>query len=359
MVMHQKLIGESLAFLETLEHVSRVAPLSRPVLIIGERGTGKELTVERLHFLSPRWENSLVKLNCAALPESLLETELFGYEPGAFTGAARRHQGRFERSDGGTLFLDEIASMSLRLQEKLLRIVEYGEFERVGGDATLQVDVRVVGAANVDLPSLARQGKFRADLLDRLGFDVITLPPLRYRREDIPLLAEQFALAMTKELKRAYFPGFSTDALQQMVEHAWPGNVRELKNVVERAVYRSPPGELVEVLEFDPYASPWRPLAADETPAREKVEPTDGTPFAPRQPQVLPVDFKAHIRQIEVDLLEEALRAHAFHQRRTAQALGLTYHQLRAYLKKYGLAPGKRKSPAQGGASEGEDAAAT
>ncbi|HDK38455.1 MAG TPA: phage shock protein operon transcriptional activator, partial [Thiolapillus brandeum] len=226
MSSHQKLIGHSSVFLETLEQVSLVAPLSKPVLIIGERGTGKELIVDRLHFLSPRWENVLVKLNCAALPETLLESELFGYEPGAFTGAGKRHAGRFERAHEGTLFLDEIASMSLRLQEKLLRVVEYGEFERIGGDKTMTVDVRVVGATNVDLPALAKRGEFRADLLDRLSFDVITLPPLRFRKEDIPLLAEQFALEMTRELKRSYFAGFSETALMQMQNYPWSGNIR-------------------------------------------------------------------------------------------------------------------------------------
>ncbi|WP_457673528.1 phage shock protein operon transcriptional activator [Thiolapillus sp.] len=334
MAAHQQPVGQSSAFLETLERISAVAPLSKPVLVIGERGTGKELMVERLHFLSARWENVLVKVNCAALPETLLESELFGYEAGAFTGAGKRHAGRFERADGGTLFLDEIASMSLRLQEKLLRVIEYGEFERVGGDVTLNVDVRVVGAANVDLPAMAARGEFRADLLDRLSFDVITLPPLRYRDEDIPLLAELFALGMTRELGRPYFAGFSEAALARMRAYEWPGNVRELKNVVERAVYRTPPEEPVTELDFDPFASPWKPVAVagEEAQAEEAARRVE----MPEQPE-LPEDFKGHVAAYEERLLRRALEAHRFNQRRTAEALGLTYAQLRGYLKKYGI----------------------
>ena len=339
------LIGESPAFLETVERVSAAAPLNKPVLLIGERGTGKELMAERLHYLSPRWQRQLVKLNCAALPESLLESEMFGYEAGAFTGANKRHRGRFERADGGTLFLDEIASMSLRLQEKLLRVIEYGQFERLGGDATLQVDVRVVGAANLDLPQLAREGRFRADLLDRLSFDVITLPPLRYRREDIDLLADHFALGMVKELRREYFPGFTDAALVRLRDYDWPGNLRELKNVVERAVYRCGEDELLDEVEFDPFRSPYRPLAG---PGRSEVE-AEPEPKAPgtgaEQTPMLPTDFKRHISELEQGILERALVASRHNQRRAAELLGLSYHQLRGYLRKYRLLPaGQRPS---------------
>lgn len=170
----ESLLGESNAFLEIIEQTSRLAPLRKPVLIIGERGTGKELIAHRLHYLSDRWDQSFVTINCATLSESLLETELFGHEAGSFTGAAKRHQGRFERADGGTLFLDELATTSARVQEKLLRVIEYGEFERVGGAKALKVDVRLVCATNEDLPQLAARGQFRHDLLDRLAFDVIT-----------------------------------------------------------------------------------------------------------------------------------------------------------------------------------------
>ena len=192
-----------------MEQVSRVAPLDRPVLVIGERGTGKELIAARLHYLSPRWDRPLLKLNAAALPETLLDSELFGHEAGAFTGAVRPRRGRFELADGGSLFLDEIASTSLAVQERLLRVVEYGAFDRVGGSATVQVDVRVIGATNVDLPSAAVAGRFRQDLLDRLAFDVLTVPPLRARGDDILLLAEHFGRAMALELGRPGFAGFA------------------------------------------------------------------------------------------------------------------------------------------------------
>ena len=329
----RKFIGESAAFMETMERVSRVAPLNKPVLIVGERGTGKELAAGRLHYLSPRWDKTLVKLNCAAVPESLLETELFGHEAGAFTGAVKRHLGRFERADGGSLFLDEIASMSLRLQEKLLRVIEYGEFERVGGDDTLQVDVRVIGAANVDLPQMAERGEFRADLLDRLSFDVITLPPLRYRKGDITVLAEHFAMGMVKELKRAYFQGFSENAMEQLEKYTWPGNMRELKNVVERAVYRGAEDELIDALEFDPFASPYRPLERRPAAEAEEEEQT----AAAMEPLPVPENFKSHIMQYESQLLKAALERHRYNQRNTASALGLSYDQLRGYLRKYKL----------------------
>ena len=331
----RKFIGESAAFMETMERVSRVAPLNKPVLVVGERGTGKELAAERLHYLSARWDKTLVKLNCAAVPESLLETELFGHEAGAFTGAVKRHLGRFERADGGSLFLDEIASMSLRLQEKLLRVIEYGEFERVGGDDTLQVNVRVIGAANVDLPQMAERGEFRADLLDRLSFDVITLPPLRYRKGDITVLAEHFAMGMVKELKRAYFQGFSEKAMEQLEKYAWPGNMRELKNVVERAVYRGAEDELIDKLEFDPFASPYRPLARPVA-----TEDAEEKTAAPMGSLPVPEHFKAHIRQYESELLKAALERHRYNQRNTASALGLSYDQLRGYLRKYKLLKG-------------------
>ncbi|GAB1102842.1 MAG: hypothetical protein Sw2LagTSB_07220 [Shewanella algae] len=230
------LIGQSNALLEVLEHVSQIAPLSKPVLIIGERGTGKELIAERLHYLSQRWDQSFIKLNCSSLSENLLESELFGHESGAFTGAKGRHEGRFERADGGTLFLDELANTSGLIQEKLLRVIEYGEYERVGGSKTLNADVRLICAANEDLPSMAEAGEFRADLLDRLAFDVITLPPLRCRREDILSLAEYFAVGMARQLKLELFTGFATEAVATMMDHSWPGNIRELKNAIERSV---------------------------------------------------------------------------------------------------------------------------
>src|SRR5690554_734504 len=254
------LIGQANSFLSVLEQVSQIAPLNKPVLIIGERGTGKELIAARLHYLSKRWEQSYITLNCAALSESLLESELFGHEVGAFTGAQKRHEGRFERADGGSLFLDELANTSTLVQEKLLRVIEYGEFERVGGQKTVRTNARLVAATNEDLPSLAAQGKFRADLLDRLAFDVITLPPLRERTEDILLLAEHFAIQMTRQLRLSCFAGFTSQAKQTLEEYHWPGNIRELKNVVERSVYRTNSDEVpVSHIILDPFDSPWRP----------------------------------------------------------------------------------------------------
>ncbi len=320
-----RLIGESPAFVMALEAVSKVAPLEKPVLVVGERGTGKELVAARLHYLSNRWDSEFLKLNCAAISDSLIESELFGHEAGSFTGATRAHQGRFERADGGTMFLDEVATTSGLVQEKLLRVIEYGEFERVGGRKTLRVNVRLVAATNEDLPRLAAEGRFRMDLLDRLAFDVITLPPLRERREDIPLLAEYFAINMASELGRDYFPGFTPAAETALEDYRWPGNLRELKNVVERAVYRTPEGEPVKAIVIDPFESPFRPLAE-----------VDGT--GPPTPSFeLPLNLKETIRGVEIDLVNKAMTANQFNQRKAAAALGLTYDQFRGYLKKYDL----------------------
>lgn len=321
-------IGTSTAFREMMEAVSLAAPLVRPVLVIGERGTGKELIAARLHYLSGRWNRPFVKLNCAALSENLLEAELFGHEAGAFTGAVRRRVGRFELAHTGTLFLDEIANAPLNVQETVLRAVEYGSFERVGGSETQNVDVRLVAATNVDLPALAAAGRFRADLLDRLAFDVITIPPLRERREDIEVLAQHYGVAMSRELGREFFPGFTKEAMHRLTAHDWPGNVRELRNVVERAVYRAPdPARPINQVILDPFASPWRPkaLGAGMPAAAAEIVP---------QGQY---DFTAHIAGIERDLLQKALERNAHHQKRTATQLGMTYHQFRNQLRKHGL----------------------
>lgn len=250
-------IGQSRPFLELLEQVSRVAPLDRPVLVVGERGTGKELVAERLHFLSGRWDGPLIKLNCAALPETLIETELFGHEAGAFTGAARRRKGRFELADGGSLFLDEIANAGLPVQEKVLRVIEYGELERIGGNETIEVDVRVIAATNADLPSEADAGRFRHDLLDRLAFDVLTLPPLRERRDDIPLLVSHFIEELSKELGIPA-PGISDGALELLTAREWRGNVRQLRNEISRLLVFHR-GDLItadQVRALSPAASP-------------------------------------------------------------------------------------------------------
>ncbi|MAD06130.1 MAG: phage shock protein operon transcriptional activator [Gammaproteobacteria bacterium] len=325
---NERLIGESPEFSALLEQASTVAPLHKPVLVVGERGTGKEGIASRLHFLSNRWEGQFIKLNCAAISDSLLESELFGHEAGAFTGANKVHHGRFERAHGGTLFLDELANTSVLVQEKILRVIEYGEFERVGGSKTIKCDVRLVAATNEDLPELARQGKFRADLLDRLAFDVLTIPPLRHRTDDILLLAEHFAITMTKELERAVFPGFSPEAQKTLQEYPWPGNVRELKNAVERAVYRMTEDKAISEITLDPFASPYRPTK--KTQKDKNVGDTTA-------PLTFPINLKQDTREREIQIIEASLEAAKYNQRDAADNLQLTYHQLRGYLKKYGL----------------------
>jgi len=335
------ILGEDPAFLDAMDQVSRVAPLDRPVLVIGERGTGKELIAARLHFLSRRWGQAFVKLNCAALPETLMDAELFGVEPGAFTGAVRR-AGRFEAADQGSLFLDEIGTLSAAAQEKLLRIVEYGVFERLGSGRTLNVDVRLIGATNVDLASESGAGRFRADLLDRLAFDVITVPPLRARADDIPLLATHFGRAMAAELGWPAFPGFADVAIDAMRAYGWPGNVRELKNVVERAVYRWPdPDHPVAALQFDPFESPWRPqpAAASREPASPPSSPGGEQMASDSMKDVpaLPFDVRAEVAAYEKRLLSAAFESCRFNQRETAAALGLSYDQFRHAAKKHDL----------------------
>jgi psp operon transcriptional activator len=333
-----QLIGEAPAWLAALEHASRVAPVDRPLLVIGERGTGKELVAERLHFLSRRWEAPFVKVNCAALSEDLLDSELFGHEVGAFTGATKRRAGRFEQADGGTLFLDEIATASLKVQEKLLRVVEYGEFQRLGGETMLSCDVRVVGATNVDLRTEIAAGRFRADLLDRLAWDVVSLPPLRARSGDPSLLADHFGARMARDMGLP-FPGFAPEAIALIEAHAWPGNVRELRNLAERATHRA--------LLADPRAPVSVPVAALD-PFASVFTPQPATPAAPPAPVPAPshapaprrgVPFEAQVTGFELALLDQALRDHSGHQGKAAAALGLTYHQFRGLLKKHDLIP--------------------
>jgi len=322
-----ELIGQSPAFLDALAHASAAASLDRPLLICGERGAGKELIAARIHFLSPRWDGPLIKVNCAALSDELLDSELFGHEAGAFTGATRRHAGRFERAEGGTLFLDEIASASLRIQEKLLRVIEYGEYERVGGSETLIADVRIIAAANADLPAMAREEKFRADLLDRLAFDVTAAPPLRQRREDIPLLAAHFASGLAREME-THFSGFTPKALATFLAHDWPGNVRELKNAAERSVYRwitSGASGPVDLIVIDPFQPSVTPSPATPKPDQKAPDPAG-------------FDLRRELEAIERKWAQTALTAHGGSQRRAAAHLRLTYDQMRGLVRKYDLA---------------------
>lgn len=336
-----QIIGASRSFLDLMDKVSRAAPLDRPLLVVGERGTGKEMIAARLHFLSQRWNEVFQKMNCAALAPTLLESELFGYEPGAFTGARNRRAGRFEAADKGSLFLDEIGTMAMAAQEKLLRVIEYGEFERVGGTETIKVDVRVVGATNIDLPAAADVGDFRHDLLDRLAFDVITVPPLRERKEDITLLANHFGMAMARELEWLTFPSFSEIAIEQMMDYHWPGNIRELKNVVERAVYCAWDGEApVCGLVFDPFESPYRPATTSgkrtaNIPDTDPAGHIEETPVTAKPTG--PIDLRETLRTQEKQLLETALQENRYNQRAAAKWLNISYDQLRHALKKHQL----------------------
>ena len=336
-----ELIGESTVFLQTLDAVDAVAALSKPVLLVGERGTGKELLASRLHYRSSRWDSVFLQMNCAAISDDLLESELFGHEAGAFTGAAKRHLGRFERAHKGTLFLDEVATTATRVQEKILRLIEYGQFERLGGNETLVADVRIVAATNQDLVALAVNDRFRIDLLDRLAFDVITIPPLRERSDDIPLLAEFFAINMATELERGFFHGFTDEAMGELLNHEWPGNVRELKNVVERAVYRNDENEPISQIILDPFESPYRP--------REPLtKPSSNRALNNHQIPKFPMDLREEIEQIEINWINEALEANRFNQRSAADSLGLSYHQFRHYLRKYELGNDKRERQGDG-----------
>lgn len=332
-----QLIGQSSHFLDSVERVSRAAPLNRPVLVIGERGTGKELVAERLHRLSLRWDGPLVVMNCAALTETLIEAELFGHEAGAFTGATRARVGRFEEADGGTLFLDELGTLSAGAQERLLRAVEYGEVTRIGANKPVRVDVRIVAATNENLPLLVEKGRFRADLLDRLSFEVITLPPLRARDGDVVALASHFGRRMASELGWAQWPGFDDETLVEMEAYAWPGNIRELRNVVERAVYRwDDPSLPIGNVQFDPFASPWQPAARQPETEIDAIRPHR---LPPKETELIS-DFREAVARFERNVLEDGLNRHRHNQRATAKALGLSYDQLRHAMRKHGLMEG-------------------
>jgi len=322
-------LGQSESFMAFQDRLSRVASIDRPVLLFGERGTGKELAATRLHFLSKRWRGPLVTLNCAALTPSLIESELFGYEKGAFTGAGERRRGRFEAADGGTLFLDEIGNIPLQVQEKILRVVEYGVLERVGSAEGVAVDVRIIGATNANLLTLAAEGRFKQDLLDRLSFEVLFLPPLRERKGDVLLLAEHFAARMAFELGWREIPRFTGGAIAALEAYSWPGNVRELKNLVERAVYRSDT-PLIKEVDFNPFRCPDRRerLGPTEVPAAESGS-SGGTEDLLERP------LQEAVHELEIRLLKKALKASKYHQQKAAQLLDLTYHQFRGLYRKY------------------------
>ncbi|BAH77325.1 sigma 54-interacting transcriptional regulator [Solidesulfovibrio magneticus] len=351
-------LGQSDAFLACMEAVAQAAGIDRPALVVGERGTGKELAAARLHYHSPRWDRPYVPVNLAALPRTLMESELFGHEAGAFTGAARRRAGRFETADGGTLFLDELHAAPVAVQAKLLRAVEYGLIERIGSSQPVAVDVRIVAAVNVDPRRLVAKGRLLPDLLDRLAFCVLVMPPLRERHGDIPYLAERFAARFAAQLGRPEPPTFSRAAMTALAAHPWPGNIRELKTVVERAVLACPT-PLIDTITLDPFAalSPtrevqegvtpsWPPEAStvSSTPSPHPggsggMIPPDGSRAAPWPPEASPSsplpNFTEAVASLEIALLGRALARSGGNQRRAAGLLGLGYHQFRGLYRKY------------------------
>ena len=313
-----EMVGADGGLRAVTEQLRALAPIPRPVLITGERGTGKELVAIALHRLSDRAEGPFVTLNCAALPDSLAEAELFGHARGAFTDAREARPGKFELADGGTLFLDEVGNMPIGLQQKLLRVIEYQTFERVGDGRPRTVDVRLTAATNADLQRAMQGGEFRRDLYDRLAFDTIRMPPLRERREDIPALCAFFLERFREEVGGLRCCGLSPAALEALQRLELPGNVRELKNRVERAAYRC---------------------------QRETIEPADLDlePDAAAQPAPVVGDFRERVQAFERDLLSRAIDAHGT-LGEAARALGLGYDQMRRLAKKHGLRPGRREA---------------
>jgi DNA-binding NtrC family response regulator len=315
-----QIVGDSEPMRQVMAKIERVAPVPRPVLVLGPRGTGKELVARAIHYLSPRASEPFITINCAAVAESLLESELFGHEEGAFTGATKQKEGKFELADGGTLFLDEIGNMSLEFQAKILRVLEYQRFERVAGSESIQVNVRVIAATNADLKEAMTEGRFRPDLYDRLAFEVLALPALRERMEDIPILSAYFLAQFRSEVAGITINELSAEAMDRLMMYDFPGNVRELKNVVERAVYRASgpvlTGEDIEAA-MPPEAAP--PPAGSEfvdDPSRGLVERVDA---------------------FEAWLCRDALERTRYRQKDAAALLGLTYDQFRQRYRKYGL----------------------
>ncbi len=330
-------IGQSESFHALMDRVSNTASLDKPVLIVGERGTGKEMIASRLHFLSPRWEALYIKVNCAAFSDEMLGRELFGE---TFMDGRDDTNGRFFEADGGTLFLDNIETLSPRLQEKLMRAVEYGEYEAGGEAETQEVDVHIITATGIDLPAAVARGEFRADLIDRLAFDVITLPPLRARREDIAPLAEHFGRKISADLGAEAFPGFTPEALIEMETKEWPGNIRELKTVVERNVARAflideALSHPISDLNFDPFESPYRLSEG----AHSLPETSTSAPL-PQEAAHNDTDskgFNERVLVFERRLIDEALLQSNGHQGKAADYLDLTYHSFRGLLRKHGL----------------------
>ncbi|KPK73155.1 MAG: hypothetical protein AMJ79_15300 [Phycisphaerae bacterium SM23_30] len=305
-----QIVGESPQIMEIFEKIERVAQIPRPVLIMGERGTGKELVARAIHRAGGDARRPMVVVNCAAFPDNLLETELFGHEKGAFTGADHQTHGKFELASGGTLFLDEIGNMSLSFQQKILRVVEYGTFTRVGGSAEIRVDTRIIAATNVDLNQKISEGEFLQDLYDRLSFEVIEVPPLRERQGDVDLLARHFLNTFMQEIPSLGGKRLNQSALKVLRGYTFPGNVRELKNIIERAAYRDTTSEI--------------------TP--EDLGMLSGEPSLAEGD-----NFNEKIDAFKMRLITEALASANGNQAQAARKLGLSYHQYRYFLRKYEL----------------------
>jgi two-component system response regulator HydG len=305
-----RIIGTSPAIKELFETLSMVAPTEATILLLGESGTGKELVANAIHQNSPRREKPYVKVNCAALPETLLESELFGHEKGAFTGATGKKKGRFELADGGTIFLDEIGEMSLSTQTKILRVLQEREFEPVGGTKTIKVDVRIIAATNKQLEQEVSKGRFREDLYYRINVVPITIPPLRERSEDIPLLAGHFLRIYSEKNKRA-IRGFEPGVMQAFMQHSWPGNVRELENIVERMVIMSR-GDTVGLNDLPPA------LASHQQEEGRTPSPTS-------------------LRDVERETIVKTLRQTGGNRTKTAAILGITRKTLQNKIKEYAI----------------------
>jgi two-component system response regulator HydG len=305
------IIGSSPAMVKLLETTARAASSEATVLITGESGTGKEMIAGAIHFNSPRKDQPFIKMNCAAVSEGLLESELFGHEKGAFTGALRRREGSFRQADGGSLFLDEVSEMSLAMQVKLLRVLQEREITRVGGEEVIRVDVRIIAATNKDLPALVREGRFREDLYYRLNVINLFVPPLRERREDIPLLAGHF-LNLFAEKNRKQLMGFTPQAMDRLIRHPWPGNVREMMNTIESAVVLSSQAYLREE-DIPNFRDEPRVAALPET----KVD--------------------ASLDEVERLAILKTLESVRGNKSEAARKLGITRATLHKKLKRYGL----------------------
>ena len=333
------MIGQSKAMQAVYLAIDKVAPSRATVLLLGESGTGKELAARAIHEASPRAAGPFIRVNCAALPENLLESELLGHEKGAFTGAHSLKRGRFELADGGTLFLDEIGELPLELQAKLLRVIQERQFERLGGNSTITVDVRLIAATNRSLQQAVEEGRFRADLFYRLNVVPIKLPPLRERQEDIHLLLDHFLAESNRDNGKQV--RLSREVLDFLRTYSWPGNVRELQNLVERLVIMAD-GELVTLADLPPFMvaepeqRPSFPPNGLDNPPHQSAPPLSATgASAPTPP--LSGGRRRSLADLEREEVLAALRRHGWVQARAARELGLTPRQIGYRIKKYGL----------------------